>query len=211
MRMKIISAFVIASLVACGGKSNPDPTTATKTEVAATGGIELGEITMFDGDDAMLKIHADGTTEVGGRSGEMKPDKDGKMSSDSLPIVFKPGPTIKADGSIEFQGEPVARINADGTIVGLKGKTEPLPIVVTADKVTVSEGGKQMGFELAADGKVTVFGGDKQPDKPIRVEGADTAGKRRLVLAFTSLMFLRMDPVPEPAEKSEAPAVAPAP
>jgi hypothetical protein len=210
--MKIFTTLMLAAaLAACGGKSKPD-TTPTTTEVAATGGIELGEITMFDGDEAMLKIHADGTTEVGGRSGELKPGPDGKMSSDSLPIVFKPGPTIKPDGSIEFQGEAVARINADGTIVGLKGKTETLPIVVTADKVTVTEGGKQMGFELAADGKVTVFGSDKQPDKPIRVEGADTPGKRRLVLAFTSMMFLRMDPEPTPASQGSAtPAVAPTP
>jgi len=206
--MRIINAFVIAALAACGGKSSPDTTT---TKVATSGGIELGEITMFDGDDAMLKMHADGTTEVGGRSGEMKPDKDGKMSSDSLAITFKPGPTIKADGSIVFQGEPVARINADGTIVGLKGKTEQLPIVVTADKVTVSEGGKQMGFELAANGAVTVFGGDKKPDKPIRVEGADTAGKRRLVLAFTSLMFLRMEDSapPAPPTPPTAPTASP--
>ena len=195
--MKIISVLAVAALAACGGKSNPDTTTATKTEAATSGGIELGEITMFDGDAAMLKIHADGTTEIGGRGGE----------SDGA-IVFKPGPTIKADGSIEFKGEAVARINSDGTIVGLKGKTETLPIVVTADKVTVSEGGKQVGFELSADGKVTLFGGAKQPDKPIRIEGADTPGKRRLILGFTSLMFLQAEPEPAPAE---APATAPTP
>jgi len=187
--IKALGIIVALALAACGGGKGGD-TTTPKSEVAATTPMELGEMTMFDGDQAMLKIHADGSTEIGGRSGEMKPDKDGKMSSDSLPVTFKPGPKLKTDGSIEFQGEAIARLNADGTIVGLKGKTETLPIAVTADKVTITEGGKQIGFDLAANGAITTFGSDKQPDKPIRVEGADTPGKRRAVLALTSLMFM---------------------
>jgi hypothetical protein len=192
--MKLVTSLaLVLGIAACGGKSTDTAGTTTTPTAPATAGaaVELGEMTLFDGDEAALKIHADGTTEMGYRSGgtaELKPGE--TWSSDSLPMQMKAGPKIEADGTIAVNGEPRVRINADGTITNLADNTA-LPIAITADKMTVTDGGNQMGFDLAADGKLTIFGGrGEPPKKPLRIEGADSPGKRRTMLAFLALNFL---------------------
>jgi hypothetical protein len=67
--MRKTSAVLALVLAACGAKSAPpnaSPTSPTPA-TASTPALELGEITAFDGPDAMLKIHADGSTEIGKR------------------------------------------------------------------------------------------------------------------------------------------------
>ena len=191
MKLVTLTSALVLALTACGGKSKPDSTsTGTSTTAPATAGVELGEMTLFDGDEAALKIHADGSTEMGYRSGgtsELKPGE--TWSSDSLPLQLKAGPTIQADGTIAVKNEPKVRINADGTITDLRDNSA-FPIAVTADKMTLTHEGKQMGFDLATDGTLTMFGGQNPPKKPLRVAGADTPGKRRTMLAFLALNFL---------------------
>ncbi|MEJ7601824.1 MAG: hypothetical protein WKG01_28255 [Kofleriaceae bacterium] len=184
--MRTFQSLAIAlALAACGSKG--EPTTPSQPAVAASAPVELGEMAMLEGDTPMVKIHADGTTEMSEGPGE-----------------FRAGPTIKADGTVEFQGQPVARIQADGTIVSLGAGAGPLPIVVTADKATITERDKQIGLELSASGELTVVGTGMKPDKPVRIQGADTPGKRRTVLAFASIMFMKssddshVEPPPAP-------------
>jgi hypothetical protein len=192
MKLTTTALAFLLGIAACGGKSTSDSTTtgsgATATTAAA---VELGEMTLWDGDDPALKIHADGTTEMGYRSGrtaELKPGE--TWSSDSLPMQLKPGPKIEADGTIAIEGEPKVRINADGTITNLVTNAA-FPIAVTADKLTVTYEGRELGLALAADGKLTVFGNPMAtPAKPLRIEGADTPGKRRTMLSFIALNFL---------------------
>ena len=196
----------ICALAACGGKTE-DRGTTPATAPAPVAAVELGEMTLWDGDEAALRIHADGSTEMGFRSGGTSDLKPGQTwSSDSLPLQLRPGPAIQADGTVAFKGEPRVRINADGTITDLRAGTA-FPILVTGDKVTITSGGHRMGFDVAADGSVTVFGGKSPPRKPLRLEGADTPGKRRTILAFISLNFLGREGTPAGGAGSATPAV----
>jgi hypothetical protein len=189
--MRLMTLGLCFALAACGGKTASTTATVTKPADAA---VEFGEMTLWDGEEAAMKVHADGTTEVGFRSGRLEL-QGGHASSDQLPLRLKPGPTITADGTIAIKNEPKLRINADGTITDLRDNT-PFPIAVTPDKVTITNGDRQFGFELAATGEVTVFGGMNPTTKPLRIEGADTPGKRRTMLAFISLSFLPAQPGP---------------
>jgi hypothetical protein len=169
---------------ACGGGKKTEPTTPpmTKTDVAAVGVLELGEITLFDGTEVLAKLHADGKTE---------------MFMGGSPVS---GPTFKADGTIEFKGK-ARRVDADGKLVDPEGK--PPEIHVTADKLTVSWDGKDSGLELAADGTATFFGADAIPGKKVRFEGADTPGKRRTALLLGTAMFGRAVAVEPGAAKPQ--------
>ncbi|HEY0251722.1 MAG TPA: hypothetical protein VGC41_09355, partial [Kofleriaceae bacterium] len=108
--------FVISALFALAACGHKDAATTTTPTAKPDSQLELGEITLFDGAQAMVKIHADGSTEVGGHSGSMELKNGQTASTDSLPVTFKPGPTIKTDGTFEWKGKAVARVNADGTV-----------------------------------------------------------------------------------------------
>lgn len=178
----------ISVVVACGGKPSPESTTTPPATTAAQ--LELGEITVFDGPNAMFKIHANGTTEMGAHKGGMEIKPGQTASTDSLPIVWEAGPTLHADGTIDAKGAPVAKLNADGSIMELKTNTA-LPVKVADDKVTIIDSkGTSVSAQLGGDGKLTFINAPDPGHVPqIRVEGADTLGKRRTVLAILGVMF----------------------
>ena len=183
----LVSMFVSVALAACASK----PTTpATPPPTAATT-LELGEMTIFDGANAMFKVHANGSTEMGMHKGSMAIEPGKTASTDSLPIVWEPGPTLHADGTIDGKTGPVAKINFEsgGTIVELK-TNKTLPITVADDKLTITNNGTSVSAQLAADGNLTVLNPPEGSKKmEIRVEGADTPGKRRTMLALLGLLF----------------------
>jgi hypothetical protein len=184
--MTRLSLALALALAACGGK-HPTTTTTPVTGAAAapTTTFELGELVLFEGPDAMFKVHADGSTEIGYRHGELKVEPGKPASSDSLPIEWKPGPTIKADGTIEDKGKPMVGVAADGTITNLEdGK--PMPLKVTADSISIA--GATIG--LAADGAIQLPAGvTVKPGHEGRVTGADTTGKRRVMLTMIGLLL----------------------
>jgi hypothetical protein len=207
---KISTVFALSiALAACGGKDGGS-TTTTPTTAKADMQFELGEMTVLEGTQAMIKIHADGSTEIGSRSGTMELKPGQPASSDSLPVSFKPGPMIKTDGTFEWQGKAVARVNSDGTVTNLENN-QPAQVTLTADQVTMPEG----TIALAADGKLTVAGPHAttpSADKQMHAEGADTAGKRRTVLALVALMLHGEQKVTVDTTNASVPAaLAPAP
>ena len=182
--------FAVAlALAACGGQGTSHPTTPTPAAAAPAPRFELGEITVFDGPDPMVKVHADGSTELGERSGAMEVKPGQTASSSSLPIRWQPGPKLNSDGTIAFGGKLVARLDPDGTIVNLESnKLEP--IKVFDDRLELAAGSQVTTVALAADGKVTITNAPgKLHDQPPHVEGADTPGKRRTVLALLGLLL----------------------
>lgn len=188
MRKILVSIVTSAALAACASSGPPPaPKSADTPATASDAVLELGEITVFDGAQAALKLHADGTTELGGHSGgaEVKPGQ--PASSDSLPIVWKPGPVIKTDGTFAMNGEAVLKVSADGKVIDVK-KNEPLPLTLATDAIHIVEGGQTYTLGLGDDGKLTFAGGDAPAVLP-RVEGANTPGKRRTVLVFVALMM----------------------
>jgi hypothetical protein len=182
--------FALA-LAACGGKSAAPTTPLPPPTAPATTTLELGEVTLYQGSDAMVKIHANGNTEMGGQSNGA--------------LTYKAGPVLAVDGTATYEGKPVAKLNADGTVMDLT-TNKLVPLTVTADKLTISGAGQTASIVLNADGTMTIpNGGSKAPP---RVEGADTAGKRRAVLLMVGLLMGSADDA-KPAETS-APATAPA-
>jgi len=124
---------------------------------------------VFDGDQPVFKIHADGTTLLGPKA--------------------LPGPTISADGTMRYKGKEMARVNADGTIIDL-ASDRTLPVQINGESLIVKRRtGEATTFEITAEGGLQARGAGA-PLRGARVEGADTAGKRRLVLALTALLQL---------------------
>jgi len=199
------------TLTACAGTQRaPNATTAPVVKMQDKF-IELGEITMFEGDDARMKIHADGTTEIGYRSGSSGKIEPGKtFSSDSLPVVFKPGPSITADGTFTHDGKPGVKLDANGTLVVIATNERMNGVTVTADKILIVAPQGSVSFEYKPDGTLQQIGGNKMNDKHLRIEGADTPGKRRAMLAFLSLMLAPHTKSTGPTVES-APASMPAP
>lgn len=185
--------FAVA-LAACGGKSaEPTTTPPPATVPAAATTLELGEVTVYDGSDAMVKIHANGNTEMGGQSNGA--------------VTYKAGPVLTTDGTATYEGKPVAKLNADGTVMDLT-TNKIVPITVTADKLTISAGGQSASIVLNADGSMTIPNGGSKAAP--RVEGADTAGKRRAVLLMVGLLMGGTDEKPSSTGSAvSAPATKP--
>ncbi len=94
------SACLLLVLVACGSDA-----AATKP-----GGVKLGDATVSEvgsPDTPVMKLHADGTTEVLLRYRHKDPD-------------WKPGITLGADGSITVEGKRVGSLaeEFDGVVKG---------------------------------------------------------------------------------------------
>jgi hypothetical protein len=192
-------ALILAAIVACSHSK------AVTTSPSAGTTFELGEITVFEGQQATLKLHANGMTEIAVRSGEIKLEPGKVASSDSLPVVWKPGLNAHTDGTIEKDGKSI-RVNSDGTVTAPDANGKIPPITITADQATLTEHGKPLAIALGADGTVRFPGHDQDApaDKRVHVEGADTPGKRRLVLTLLMLMYSVDD-----ADQAPPPAASP--
>ncbi|MCW5804538.1 MAG: hypothetical protein KIT31_19360 [Deltaproteobacteria bacterium] len=165
-------------------------TAATTKAPAAPAVFELGEVTMFEGDEPVFKLHADGATEIGFRSlahaVELEPGQ--TFSTKGLPYELKAGPTLAADGTLRIDGRDTVRANLDGTLTVIATKARVDGITITADRVRIqSPKGAAITLELGADGTLTQHGGNKLDDRPVRVTGADTPGKRRAILTLVGL------------------------
>jgi hypothetical protein len=180
-----IALVAALAFVGCGGggsaatdTTTPTAGTADPTTAPATI-LELGEMTLFEDGAAMLKIHADGTTEIGQRS------------ADQVALALAPGPTLHADGTIAKETEPRARLNADGTLTAIEGHAKIDGVTITADTLTVTSGSAgTLTVTLSADGTISQTGNMKN-SRTMRVEGADTPGKRRAMLTVIALLIRR--------------------
>jgi hypothetical protein len=178
---KLALAFLI---VACSPAAQPAAVDRPATAAAPI--FELGEITVLEAGTPMLKLHANGTTEIAAHHGAMTVAPGAPASSASLPVELQPGPTFAADGSLTNNGQPIARLAADGT---LHAKDRALPIVVTADRVTLSQ--LAAAISIDANGQIHFEGGNSQAvPKDLRVQGANTPGQRRAVLTLLALLLM---------------------
>jgi hypothetical protein len=181
--LRSITLAVVVIACGCGGAGRDGDTTpaagaGTHDPPAA---VELAEITVYEDDQPLVRLHADGTSEVA-RS----------ALHDTADAGWDPGPTIAADGTVTIDGAAVWQITAGGTIVDLRTQTN-MPITLTPDRVTAARDGTIHGFALAASGQVSRIAGEVTTALPIRVEGASTATLRRTVLAFLVVLFQRTD------------------
>lgn len=146
--------------------------------------LEFAEMTLFQGKTAVLKIHADGKTEM----------------YDPKAKALAPGPTVKTDGTFNFKEQDVARANPDGTIKQLPSG-DTLPVTVTEQKVVNTSTGTEVGLQLAADGTITPIGQPAPPPaQAMRLEGATTPAHRKTALAVVGALFLAAK-APAPAPK----------
>jgi hypothetical protein len=174
-----ISILLVA---ACGGAK---PSSQATTPTASGGApFELGEITVLSGNDATMKIHADGTSEVA------------TYPRPKEPAVWEHSITFQTDGTVAYRGKPMARLNPDGSVTNVYTQ-KAMNLEVTAERFAIHREGDLPAAEmaLAADGalKATEDGKEHTEDMKGRpsphVTGADTPGKRRAVLMMMGLMI----------------------
>jgi hypothetical protein len=143
------------ALAACGG-GGAQPKGAESASAASR--VDVAEMQITIG-DTTVKIHGDGAVE--GPKGEAV----GTLTRDGR-LVAKSGKaavTLKDDGHVEMpdQGDVVITLADDGALT-LSVKTE-----------TVT-------YRIGDDGVVT----DGKEPTPIKVQGADTVGKKRAAMIF---------------------------
>jgi len=208
-RSSLAVALSLTAFAACGGSSPATSGPATAHPLGAAGSLlELGEITISDGPQAIFKLHADGSTEMAFHKGSMTITPGETASSDSLPVVWEPGPTLHADGTIDGKGKPaVARLTPDGTIVATQTH-ESLPMTVIGSRLAITAPtGQRMVLDLASDGSVA-FPDMPRPEKlHLHVEGAATPGKIKTALVVLGLVMAPSKRVETstPVETSTAP------
>lgn len=143
--------------------------------------LEFAEMTLFQGKTPVLKIHADGKTEM----------YDPKVKA------LAPGPVVKPDGTFNFKDQDVARANPDGTIKQLPSG-DTLPVTVTEEKVVNTSTGSEVGLQLAEDGKISQIGQPALPPaQAMHLEGATTPGQRKTALAVVGALFLAAKQAPK--------------
>jgi hypothetical protein len=168
-------ALGVCLLGACGGGKKPQsrttPATPPAAPAAATAALalDLGEVTVYDGDEALLRLHTDGTTELGAK-------EDGVFE-------WVAGPTFRADGALLVDGETRAQLTADG--IAITGSDQKLPLAVSADKVMV----ENVSFSLAADGALRVVGLDTG-DTRLRFEAESVAKRHTGLVVWTALFVI---------------------
>ncbi len=145
---------LVVSLAACGGGSAPKGAEGA----SAASRIEPAEMQITIGDTS-VKVHGDGAVE--GPKGEAigTLTRDGRLVAKS----GKAAVTLKEDGHVEVpdQGDVVITLADDGA----------LTLAVKTETVT---------YRIGDDGVVT----DGKEPTPMKVVGADTAGKRRAAMLF---------------------------
>lgn len=199
---RIALVFGFAAAAACGGSQDkgvksqeltdqpavqyeegPKPAEAEKPpDPPGPPHLEFAEMTLFQGKTPVLKIHADGKTEM----------------YDPKAKALAPGPVVKPDGTFNFKDQDVARAHPDGTIKQLPSG-ETLPVTVTAEKVVNTSSGSEVGLQLAADGSITPIGQPAPPPaQAMRLEGATTPAHRKTALAVVGALFLAAKTAPAP-------------
>lgn len=195
-------ALVFGFATACGGSQDsgvksqeladqppvqyeeaPKPPGSDKPpEPPAAPHLEFAEMTLFQGKTPVLKIHADGKTEM----------------YDPKAKALAPGPVVKTDGTFNFKDQDVARANPDGTIKQLPSG-DTLPVTVTEQKVVNTSTGAEVGLQLGADGAITPIGQPAPPPaQAMRLEGATTPAHRKTALAVIGALFLAQKAAPAP-------------
>jgi hypothetical protein len=201
---RIALVFGFAAAAACGGSQDkgvksqeltdqppvqyeetPKPEAEKPPEPPGPPHLEFAEMTLFQGKTPVLKIHADGKTEM----------------YDPKAKALAPGPVVKPDGTFNFKDQDVARAHPDGSIKQLPSG-ETLPVTVTAEKVVNTSSGSEVGLQLAADGSITPIGQPAPPPaQAMRLEGATTPAHRKTALAVVGALFLAAKAAPAPAPK----------
>lgn len=147
--------------------------------------LEFAEMTLFEGSKPVLKIHADGSTELPKRLSDPGAAQSGEAQ-------WEAGPLVKADGTIIFKEQQVARVNPDGTITNLR-TNEKLPVTYSASEVVSTGGGKQVGLSLAEDGNMTLTGdvpAEAAGKAVMKLEGAQSEAHRKTALAVVGALFM---------------------
>jgi hypothetical protein len=146
------------------------------------------EMTVYQGPDAMLRIHADGRLEIGNRV--PRPGKEAE-------IQWAPGPTVRANGSFVYEGREIARLEPDGTLhVHRTGKV--VRFDVGESGVSVQADGRSFTLVLRNDGYLELRGAPRSGPW-LRVVGADEPHERRTALLILASLFLSEHRSAEPA------------
>jgi hypothetical protein len=185
---KLLSMVAVIGLAACGGGNKPAATSTTtpapETTTAQAGGIELGELKFYEGDDLGMQLHANGHLEV-----KVSHSEEGKPAEEKWMDVG----VIGADGSVsDSEGNKHGTIDADGSFKSPDGQTAPFHL----EGETLVVGDKK----ITIDDKGILQGGNDSAGKPMRIEGATTPGRKRTALVLLALLMASPEPQVAPAQ-----------
>jgi len=175
-------------LAACSRSSSRKTETTTPAAPAETAetapaqsstelSLKFAEVTMFAGDVAVFKLHADGSTE------DAWEDKVRNTWS------WRPGPTFKTDGTIVWKGKDVAKLTGEG-LVGVKDDHHKVPFKLENDRVVIDNKGQPITVSIDADGKVVFTGAPNWPPKPMRIEAQGDDRASTLVIVTANFIMM---------------------
>lgn len=146
---------LVLAIAACGGGSKkPEPTTTAAVTAKAEVQLELGDIKLVDvKTNKAVIVHANGDIEIEG----VKPVK-----------VTTDGKLVNTAGEVGFT------LKSDGTVLGPDGKA--LDVTLSTDAV-VKSGDKTISIDATG----ALLGSNPEAGE-MRIEGADTPGKKRTAL-----------------------------
>jgi hypothetical protein len=186
---KLLSMVAVIGLAACGGGNKPVATSTTPAPEATTapaGGIELAELKFYEGDDLGMQLHADGHLQV-----KVSHSEEGKPAEEKWMDVG----VIGADGSVsDAEGTKHGTIGADGSFKSPDGQAAPFHL----EGETLVIGDKK----LTIDDQGILQGGNNDTGKPMRVEGATTAGRKRTALVLLAILLASPEPQAAPPQES---------
>jgi hypothetical protein len=204
LKRLVLLISIVALVGACGGGDKPAPAKPVPEPIAKEPEPEppkepepppfelaLGDATAWDGKKEVFRMKADGSTEMASTVTKKK-----KTTTE-----WKPGPMIKADGTVELDGKAVAQITADGAKNLETG--EPFPIKIAGDEISATgEGDVEVKFVLDAEGNAKVVGGPM--DGRTYVIKSEDANVRRTVFLVMGTMQMSVRKVdPPPAKKGK--------
>lgn len=172
------AALLAVVVLACGNRAKEPP---PPPPPPPTGALVLGEATVFEGDKAIWKLHANGDSEYFDDNGN----------------AWRAAETFAADGSVTFLSKVSFRIT-DTAITGPDGVTPQL-MTISGNTLTVPVRDQEPDAEpsrvpvvLGADGGVTVQRDAGPAVVRWRVEAKNADVMRTAFLAFGTTIMPRL-------------------
>jgi len=201
----MIRKHVLALLatVACGG-TPAAPTAPTTPTTGAAPTFELGDVTVYRGKHAWLELHRNGKTRIA--TGETAWVDGPTLATDgTVALGAAPEAVVHGDGTVEdvamhspmamtvtservtFRDGTVVELSADGRVAVTETHDDPPPPPEEEDDGSANDPqlARQHAIEQAR--AAGILGKDALDGEGERVEGADTPGKRRAILALIGL------------------------
>jgi hypothetical protein len=163
-RMKSAIGVYVLALAACGGGTPaPQATTEPPAAPATASPLTLTELTFYEGDFAVARLHRDGNIDA---------------NTDLEPPVWKHAGTLNRDGMVKIDGSIIGVLTEQGSmqVVWSSPAIQMPSILLSSDTLSIGE------RKLTIDAKGEVQGTIKR----IHIDGITDAGSKRAALLLVA-------------------------